>query len=1345
MEKIGLEAILNMGGFNRGLSQYLRGISQMNMASTAGAAALSGTGVAAGGLGSALAAIGGPATIAITAVVAIAAAVAATTAAFVALSKAGIDAAIKVESAFAGVIKTVDGLVDSENNLTEAGQELKAAFVDLSTQLPMSAEDLMAIGEAAGQLGVRKEDILSFTKVMADLGTTTNLSATEAAMALARFMNVMGTAQSDVDRVGSAIVALGNNFATTEAEITNMAQNMAGAGSIAGLTESDVLGLATAISSVGIEAAAGGSSMQRALLDINQAVMEGEEQLERYAMVSGMAAEDFATLWKEDAAEAFTRFVEGLGRSGDDATKILEEMSLSDIRLMRTLLSLAEAEGTVRDAVELSSDAYEENIALVEEAEQRYATTISKIEILKNKVTAFVLAIGDYLMPFVDQVVDALGTSIVAIGEKLPQVMETWVIPVVKALSDVLTWVIEQLGDKLPKAIDWAVAAWEDYFIPVLTEVRLAFGDFVDALMLLIEAMAKPMAAGAATFISAWILMRDAVVWSADQMRLAYENISDNTETALENILTYLGPWAEKILPILEEVQNFILDVVANVIERLAAEVRLALETVSFAATTFASVWTYIKRVFAGEDIAAEMEYHLNRMTIATTGWKIEFQTLIDTWKKEYTAESSEALKKVQTVVAEGLKVIQGEFGVAYKFLDDITGGTWSSIYGTTLGYINEILAAMGYLHDQAVNIASATARDVISTLNRALGRAGDIIGAIGVGIADAISVGVGVGLEFPEFDWDAFEDIGTEAGEAAGTAAGIGFGETFEEAIEDQLASLGSTIAALATTYGELFASKFMDPLAARIEWLEDMISAITSSAEAGLRRLQDEAERLLDEEFEGRRQAIEDELETKLAAIEAEADRRKDAAEEQLDDERDRREDAIRDTYDVYEQELKDETDAFKKEARERADIHKDAIRDAYDVSEQELRDETDAFKKETRERLNDQKEAIRDAFDEEQRLLRALYDERDEALNKEYSEREKALRDQWLTEEQMAEALGALDEERDAAQAILDEERRLAEEALADREQEQIDEVTDAYEAAIDEREKYDREAKKRLRDEEEDALKAVTDRYQAEVDAREHYHRDAMKRLRDEEEDALEKVADWYETAMEDALTAIDALAKKYSDLLTGYYQPRLDELDEEYRFRLAQIGEMEANYDALHLAAIEQLLRLKAELAKHEEHILELQKAQAALGLLQQQMQLLALIEEYGLDIADILAGLDLGLTGDIGIEDIIANMTTALWRIIEAVKTELGIASASQVMAEEVGAPLAQGIAAGLLEGLGDLVQPAAVLSSTSMMQSDRYVTLNLDMGGQTFAGQGDARQFADYMVQRVGDALRGI
>ena len=342
--------------------------------------------------------------------------------------------AIDFESAFTGVEKTVDG---PEQQMAE----LKQGIRDMAKEIPSSTTEISAVAEAAGQLGIKTENILSFSKAMIDLGNSTNLSAEEAASQLARFANIMQMSQEDFDKLGSSIVDLGNNFATTEADIVDMAMRLAGAGKQVGLSEGQVLGLATALSSVGIEAEMGGSAISKAMVKMQNAVEQGGTELntvlkktgkslrdlelmsandsmgfkelsqsigmtstevkqlitagtnlEDFAKISEMTTEQFKKAWKEDAAGALSAFIKGLGDAeskGESAITMLSEMGLTEVRLRDSLLRAANAGNLFNEALETGTKAWEDNTSLSNEANKRYGTLKSKIEIVVNKLKDF--------------------------------------------------------------------------------------------------------------------------------------------------------------------------------------------------------------------------------------------------------------------------------------------------------------------------------------------------------------------------------------------------------------------------------------------------------------------------------------------------------------------------------------------------------------------------------------------------------------------------------------------------------------------------------------------------------------------------------------------------------------------------------------------------------------------------------------------------------------------------------------------------------------------------------------------------------------------------------------------
>lgn len=487
---MGVEAqIKGLGAFTRGLGKMDKSIQATGKTAAGIGKSFTGLGKSVLGFGAVLGkvAVGG---------------VALFSTAIVGLGGFALKAASDYESAFAGVIKTTDGLVDGMGELTELGQELSKGFRELSKTVPISPEQLAAIGELGGQLGITSDNLLDFSETIAALDVATNLTAEEAALELAKLSNVMGTSQEDISRMAASIVLLGNNTETTERDILNFASRIAGAGKIAGLTEADLFGIGAAMSSVGVEAEAGGTAVQKVLLAMNEAVLGGAEsfrdnsaaidkagnklvdltarlnianlkqgeftektkastraanaaritkltrqiteqrgeleglidshgqleeasgQISVFARTAGLDVEKFKEMWETDAGGAFQAFVEGLGAQGDNALGTLKELGLEDQRLIRAFLSLAGAGDTLSEGLKTSSKGWEDNVAHLKEADARYGTFESQVQILKNSLRDIAITVGQPLLKFFADVIKKVRPIINEFGKKLPGAVE---------------------------------------------------------------------------------------------------------------------------------------------------------------------------------------------------------------------------------------------------------------------------------------------------------------------------------------------------------------------------------------------------------------------------------------------------------------------------------------------------------------------------------------------------------------------------------------------------------------------------------------------------------------------------------------------------------------------------------------------------------------------------------------------------------------------------------------------------------------------------------------------------------------------------------------------------------
>lgn len=312
--------------------------------------------------------------------------------------------AIDFDSAMASVKKTVEA---SDEEYIALSKEIR----QISKEIPVAATDFAELVSLAGQLGVTKDDVIDFTRTVADLGVATNLTSEEAGTMLAQFFNVTSKGDfSNVQNFASALVELGNNAATTEKDIMELAFRLSGAATNVGFTQQEILGLSTALASAGLNSEAAGGSISQVLQNIHKVVSGvadgSKDKLEAFAQVIGKTGDEFKKMWGEDAYGTFQQVIQGLGQlkeEDEDLITILDELGIKSIRQTDSMSRLSLASESLAKYTDMANKAFADNDALTVEAQRRYETFASQITILKNNLTDLAITIGDRLTPYISR------------------------------------------------------------------------------------------------------------------------------------------------------------------------------------------------------------------------------------------------------------------------------------------------------------------------------------------------------------------------------------------------------------------------------------------------------------------------------------------------------------------------------------------------------------------------------------------------------------------------------------------------------------------------------------------------------------------------------------------------------------------------------------------------------------------------------------------------------------------------------------------------------------------------------------------------------------------------------
>ena len=318
--------------------------------------------------------------------------------------KSGITTAISFESAFASVKKTVDAT-------TEEYAAMRKELIELSKQTGATAESLFEAAGSAGQLGVAKENIVEFTRMMSEMGVATDMTADEAAVGFAKWSNITQLTTKELNNLTSSVVALGNKTGATESEILAISLRFAGAAKAVGLTDAKIAGLAASIVEVGIEAEAGGTAVITLFNEMQRAVAKGGEQLDLFAALAGRSAKEFSEAFKTDAAGALLDVADGFNsfvKAGGESVLVMDKLGLDGVRVGIAMQGLAGNIEGARENLDLATQAFEDNTARSAEAEERYKTAATKIDKMKASFAGLKNEIFDDAIPAVNSFTEAL-------------------------------------------------------------------------------------------------------------------------------------------------------------------------------------------------------------------------------------------------------------------------------------------------------------------------------------------------------------------------------------------------------------------------------------------------------------------------------------------------------------------------------------------------------------------------------------------------------------------------------------------------------------------------------------------------------------------------------------------------------------------------------------------------------------------------------------------------------------------------------------------------------------------------------------------------------------------------
>lgn len=310
----------------------------------------------------------------------------------------------------------------SKEEITELSEAL--AGIDTRT----SQNDLLALARAGGKLGIEgRDNLLGFVRaadqinvaLSEDLGGDAEAAITAVGKMtdIFRLQDMYGVEQAML-KVGSAINELGMASTANEGYMVDFTQRMAGIAPNADISIDKILGLAATLDKYG-------QTAEMSSTALGQMIQMMFRDTETFAGIAGMSLKEFSDILNNDVNEAMLRVLEGMRKNGETGlapiVKAMDAMGLNGQRASQVLGTLADHVDELRAQQVLANEAFERGTSLTEEFSVKNTSATAVLEKQQKAIQAQVVAIGQELMPVVNDVmsVSEVGMRLLARLAKL--------------------------------------------------------------------------------------------------------------------------------------------------------------------------------------------------------------------------------------------------------------------------------------------------------------------------------------------------------------------------------------------------------------------------------------------------------------------------------------------------------------------------------------------------------------------------------------------------------------------------------------------------------------------------------------------------------------------------------------------------------------------------------------------------------------------------------------------------------------------------------------------------------------------------------------------------------------
>lgn len=359
---------------------------------------------------------------------------------------ASVKNAISYESSMADVAKVVDGLKDDNGELTAQYYEMSDALLELSTRIPMTAEELTQIAAAAGQSGIARKEIVGFAEDAAKMGVAFDTTADQAGTWMAQWRTAFKMNQKEVTTLADQINYLGNVSGANALQLSGIVTAVGSLGDVGGLSAAQIAAIGDTMASVGVgeDVAATGIAKMITTMTAGSAATEKQSKVLKKL---GIDATALADRMQTDAQGAIIDFMEALQKlpKAEQAAALKNYFGQESIKPISALYTNLDELKKHFDQV---ADASLYAGSMEDEYASRSATTENSIQLAKNALMRLSITYGQMFAPYVKLAADKVTEFLNKLTEMKPQMEAAfgWIMSHGKEIAATIGGIATALG-----------------------------------------------------------------------------------------------------------------------------------------------------------------------------------------------------------------------------------------------------------------------------------------------------------------------------------------------------------------------------------------------------------------------------------------------------------------------------------------------------------------------------------------------------------------------------------------------------------------------------------------------------------------------------------------------------------------------------------------------------------------------------------------------------------------------------------------------------------------------------------------------------------------------------------